>query len=161
IGFLSLPNNIFYVYLPAYKKTRRIASHIKNTKFAGTDFTYEDMEAKRYTGNWLPKLLSQDEQLYKLEVLTKKNTITDYSKLILSVRTDNFYPQIIEYYDKSGKLTKKMTSEKIEKNGQFWIAKETIMEDFKSGRKTKMILVEVKFNSGIADNIFTERYLAQ
>ncbi|MEO0091246.1 MAG: outer membrane lipoprotein-sorting protein [candidate division WOR-3 bacterium] len=161
IGFLSLPNNVFYVYLPAYKKTRRIASHIKNTKFAGTDFTYEDMEAKKYSDNWLPQLLSQDQNIYTLELLPKKGIVTDYGKLILSVRKDNFYPQEIEYYDKSGKLSKKMTSEKIEKIGQFWIARETTMEDFTSGRKTKMILEDVKFNTGIADNIFTERYLSQ
>lgn len=161
IGFLSLPNNLFYVYLPAYKKTRRIASHIKNTKFAGTDFTYEDMEAKKYTDNWRPRLLSQNQDIYKLELLPKKSTISEYGKLILSVRTDNFYPQEIEYYDKSGKLAKKMTSEKIEKIDQFWVAKETTMEDFTSGRKTKMILEDVKFNTGIADNVFTERYLAQ
>ncbi|MEO0077092.1 MAG: outer membrane lipoprotein-sorting protein [candidate division WOR-3 bacterium] len=161
IGFLSLPNNVFYVYLPAYKKTRRIASHIKNSKFAGTDFTYEDMEAKKYTDNWLPKLISQDREIYQLELLPKKGVVTDYGKLILSVRTDNFYPQQIEYYDKTGKLIKKMISERIEQVDKFWVAKETTMEDFKSGRKTKMILEDVKFNSGIADNVFTERYLAQ
>jgi hypothetical protein len=33
IGFLSLPGDVNYVYLPAFKKSRRIASHIKNQKF--------------------------------------------------------------------------------------------------------------------------------
>lgn len=161
IGFLSLPDNVFYVYLPAYKKTRRIASHIKNTKFAGTDFTYEDMEAKNYSQNWLPKLLSSDNNQFRLELNPKKGTVSEYSKIILSVRQDNFYPEKVEYFDKSGKLVKRMTSDKIEKVNGYWIAQISLMEDLKSGHKTKMILEDVKFDSGLADNKFTERYLAQ
>jgi len=42
IAFLSLPNDIMYLYLPAFGKERRIASHVKNQNFAGTDFSYDD-----------------------------------------------------------------------------------------------------------------------
>lgn len=161
IGFLSLPNNVFYVYLPAYKKTRRIASHIKNTKFAGTDFTYEDMETKNYSRDWAPQLIASDNKTYTLEVVPKTGLATEYSKMILRIRKDNFYPNLIEYYDPTGKLAKKMTNDKIEKVDGFWIAKESLMEDLKSSHKTKMILQDVKFNSGISADKFTERYLAQ
>ncbi|NIM57731.1 MAG: outer membrane lipoprotein-sorting protein, partial [Candidatus Aminicenantes bacterium] len=43
IAFLDLPNDMMYLYLPAFKKVRRIAAHIKNQKFAGTDMTYDDL----------------------------------------------------------------------------------------------------------------------
>jgi outer membrane lipoprotein-sorting protein len=161
IGFLSLPDNVFYIYLPAYKKTRRIASHIKNTKFAGTDFTYEDMEAKNYSLNWNSELINSDNNQYVLQLTPKNGQISEYGKIILSVKQDNFYPERTEYYDKSGKIAKRMTSEKLEKINGYWIAKISLMEDLKSGHKTKMILEDVKFNSGLADNKFTERYLAQ
>ncbi|MBS4015337.1 MAG: outer membrane lipoprotein-sorting protein [Candidatus Latescibacteria bacterium] len=161
IGFLSLPDNVFYIYLPAYKKTRRIAAHIKNTKFAGTDFTYEDMEAKNYSRDWTVQTLSSENSWHKLELLPKPGVSTEYGKIILRVRTDNFYPEIVEYYDKADKLYKKMTSDKIEKVDGFWVAKESFMEDLKSGHKTRMILQDVKFNTNIAADKFTERYLAQ
>ena len=57
IAFLSLPDDVMYIYLPALKKVRRIASHVKNTKFAGTDFTYEDMEAARYSDKYIPEFI--------------------------------------------------------------------------------------------------------
>jgi outer membrane lipoprotein-sorting protein len=161
IGFLSLPDNVFYIYLPAYKKTRRIASHIKNTKFASTDFTYEDMEAKNYADKWSARLLAGSETQYQLELLLKNNAASEYGKLILWVNKDNFYPQAIEYYDKNFKPYKKMTSSQIDQVNGFWIAKESLMEDLKSGHKTKMLLRDVKFNSGIAADKFSERYLAQ
>ncbi|NIR52116.1 outer membrane lipoprotein-sorting protein, partial [candidate division KSB1 bacterium] len=40
ISFLSLPDEIKYLYLPAFRRVRRIASHMENQKFAGTDFSY-------------------------------------------------------------------------------------------------------------------------
>ncbi|HAF06989.1 MAG: outer membrane lipoprotein-sorting protein [bacterium] len=161
IAFLSLPDDIMYLYLPAFKKTRRIASHIKNTKFAGTDFTYEDMEAKKYSEKYIPELLKKDESHYILQLKPKDGVKTDYSKLIVWVRADNFYPTRIEFYDKSNNLYKVMTREKIEKVGGYWISKESEMEDLKAKHKTKMIVVDIKFDSNLSDEIFTERYLSR
>jgi len=161
IGVLSLPDDIMYLYLPAFKKTRRIASHVKNTKFAGTDFTYEDMEAKRYSEKYDPELLKKTENHYILQLKPKKDVKSDYSKLIMWVRTDNFYPTKIEHYDKGNNLYKVMVREKIEKVGEYWISKESEMEDLKAQHKTKMIIVDVKFDSGLSDGIFTKRYLSR
>lgn len=46
IAFSSHHIRFFYLSLVS-RKTRRIASHVKNTRFAGTDYTYEDLEAKQ------------------------------------------------------------------------------------------------------------------
>ena len=161
IGVLSLPDDIMYLYLPAFKKTRRIASHVKNTKFAGTDFTYEDMEAKRYSEKYTPEILKKDENHYILQLKPKKDVKTDYSKLIMWVRTDNFYPTKIECYDKGNNLYKVTVTEKIEKVGKYWVSKESEMEDLKAKHKTKMILEDVKFDSGLSNEMFTERYLTR
>lgn len=161
IAFLSLPDDIMYLYLPAFKKVRRIASHVKNTKFAGTDFTYEDMEAKRYSEKYIPELLKKEENYYILQLKPKEGVKTDYSKLIMWVRVDNFYPTKIEHYDRGNKLYKVMIREKIEKVGEYWTSKESEMEDLKAEHKTKMIIVDVKFDSGLADEIFTKRYLSR
>ena len=159
IAFLSLPDDIMYLYLPAFKKTRRIASHVKNTKFAGTDFTYEDMEAKRYSEKYIPSLLEKEDNHYILQLNPKEGLRTDYSKLIMWVGTDNFYPTKIEYYDKGEKLNKVMTSNDIEKVDGYWVSKESAMEDLKIKHKTKMIMEKIKFDTGLSDDIFTERYL--
>lgn len=161
IGFLSLPNDVMYIYLPAFKKTRRIASHIKNSKFAGTDFTYEDLEAKKLSEKWTPELLKTEDNHYVLQLKPKENTKTDYAKQIMWIRTDNFVFTKIEFYDKNVKLRKIMTRDKIEQINGYWISKESQMEDLKEKHKTKIILEEVKFDSGLSDEIFTERYLSR
>ena len=161
IAFLSLPDDIMYLYLPAFKKVRRIASHVKNTKFAGTDFTYEDMEAIRYKEKYIPELLKKEENHCVLQLKPREGVKTDYSKLIMWVRMDNFYPTKIEHYDKGDKLYKIMISEKIEKVNGYWISRESEMEDLKAEHKTKMIIVDVKFDSGLSDDKFTKRYLSR
>lgn len=161
IAFLSLPDDVMYLYLPAFKKTRRIASHVKNTKFAGTDFTYEDMEAKRYVEKWIPELVKKDDKIYVLSLTPKKDIKTDYSKLIMHVRTDNFYPVKIEHYDKGNNLVKIMTRNMIEKENGYWLSKDYRMEDLKTQHQTKMLVDKVIFDAGLSDDTFTERYLSR
>jgi outer membrane lipoprotein-sorting protein len=66
IAMLSLPGGNIYVYLPAYKKVKRIATHVKNSRFAGTDFTYEDMEAKSYAENYRASILETESDHFVL-----------------------------------------------------------------------------------------------
>ncbi len=161
IAFLSLPDDIMYLYLPAFKKIRRIASHVKNTKFAGSDFTYEDMEAIRYSKKYIPELLKKEENHYVLQLKPREGVKTDYSKLVMWVRMDNFYPTKIEHYNKGDKLYKIMISKKIEKVNGYWISKEYEMEDLKAEHKTRMMILDVKFDSGLSDDKFTKRYLSR
>jgi outer membrane lipoprotein-sorting protein len=159
IGFLSLPDGIMYVYLPEYKKTRRIASHVKNTKFAGTDFTYEDMEAKELSEEWNPQLEGSEGGFYILSLTAKEGIHTDYGKQKIWVNKDTFFPEKIELYDRGYNLRKIITSEEIEQIDGYWTAKTTVMEDLKTKHKTKMILEEVEYDSGIKESVFTERFL--
>ncbi len=161
IAFLSLPKDVMYFYLPAFKKVRRIASHVKNTKFAGTDFSYEDMEAIRFADKYNSKLLKTEENAYVLQLDPKKGIKTEYSKLIMWVRTDNFYPVMIEHYNKGKKLYKIMRRSKIEKINEYWISKESEMEDLRKKHKTKMIISDVKFDSNLSDAKFSKRYLSR
>ena len=159
IAFLSLPDDVMYLYLPAFKKIRRIASHVKNTKFAGTDFTYEDMEAVRYSDKYIPEFVKEEGEHFILHLTPKEGVKTDYSKLIMWIRTDNFYLEKMEHYNKGNKLFKIMIRDKIEKDDGYWIAKETEMNDLKAKHKTKMIIEEVKLDSSIPAKIFTKRNL--
>jgi len=161
IAFLSLPGGLTYVYLPAYRQSRRIASHVRNQKFAGTDFTYEDMEARRYSGEWEAKLLGEENGRYRLELTPKAGTVTDYGRLLVEVTTDSFYPVRIEFFDKGNQLRKVMVQEKLEKIGAYWVAREAEMKDLQAGTSSKMYFLEVKFDQGLADEFFTERYLAR
>ena len=159
IAFLSLPDDVMYLYMPAFKKIRRIASHVKNTKFAGTDFTYEDMEAVRYSDKYIPEYIRKEDNHFILQLIPKEGIKTDYSKLIMSIREDNFYITKIEHYNRGDKLFKIMIRDNIEKIGEYWLARESEMQDLKSKHTTKMIIEEVILDSKVSDDKFTKRNL--
>ena len=142
IAFLSLPDDVQYLYMPAFHKVRRIASHVKNTKFAGTDFTYDDLSSFEYAKDYNAKQLSEDETNWIMELIPKPDVNKDYGKLKMSIRKDNYYPEKIEYYDKGGNLWKVMTRRQIEKIGKYWFSKEMEIKDLKEEHSTKMILNE-------------------
>ena len=159
IAVLSLPNDVMYLYLPAFGKERRISSSVKNQNFAGTDFSYDDMESKPYSEKYTPKLINTEEDIYVLE-LTPKSPKSAYSRLIVKVHKTNYYPTYMEYYDKGNKKTKEAVYQ-FEKIGKYWNAKEIEMTDLRKNHKTKMIMSDVKYDTGLTDDEFTVRKLKQ
>lgn len=159
IAFLSLPGEVMYLYLPAYGKERRIASHIKNQNFAGTDFSYEDMESKLYEERYDAVSVKTEGDRYVLELRPKQDNKAGYPKLVVSLGTDNFYPVQVKYYDKTGKQVKELNNSKIEKKGNYWIATDFEMKDLVKGTKSRMIITDVVFDKNLSDDEFTVRKL--
>ncbi len=159
VSFLSLPDDVQYLYLPAFHKVRRIASHIKNDNFAGTDFSYDDMSASKYAEEYDVTLLEKTDDLYILELTPKQDVEKSYSKLKMWARQDNFYPVKVEFYDKNSTLWKLFESRNIKKHGEYWVASEAEMTDLKKQHSTKMITEKVELDKGLSDNIFTKRNL--
>ncbi len=159
IAVLSLPNDVMYLYLPAFGKERRISSSVKNQNFAGTDFSYDDMESKPYSEKYTPKLIKTEGDVYVLE-LSPKSPKSAYSRLIVKVHKTNYYPAYMEYYDKGNKKIKEATY-KFKKIGNYWNAEEIEMTDLKKNHKTKMLMSDVKYDTGLTDDEFTVRKLKQ
>ena len=160
IAFLSLPKDVMYLYMPAFGKERRIASHVKNQKFAGTDFSYDDMEAKLFTLKFDPEIIAQDDETFTLKLVPRPGLKTDYSKQVMKINKQYFYPESTEYYNKGNKKVKEATYQ-FEKVGDYWNAKEIMMKDLKKNHATKMIVSEVVYDQGLSDDEFTVRKLKQ
>lgn len=158
IAVLSLPNDVMYLYLPAFGKERRISTSVKSQNFAGTDFSYDDMEAKPYSDKYTPKLQKTESTVFVLELTPKGQS--DYSKIVVNINNTNYYPELMEYYDKGNTKIKeaKYTFNKV---GNYWNAQEIEMTDLKKNHKSKMQMSDVKYDTGLTDDDFTVRKLIQ
>jgi outer membrane lipoprotein-sorting protein len=159
ISVLSLPDGSIYLYLPAYKKVKRIASHVKNSSFAGTDFTYEDMEAMKFSQKYTASLAAGDDRNYVLDLVPRDAQAATYARIRVWALKDSFVPVTVEYFDRKGVLSRRLTSSAVEKIKGYWVAREREMHDQASNHRTRMVLTNIRFDSGLADEVFTTRYL--
>jgi outer membrane lipoprotein-sorting protein len=158
IAVLALPDDVMYLYLPAYGKERRISASVKNQNFAGTDFSYDDMEPIPYSDKYTSKLIKTEANVFVLELTPRGQS--DYSKIVVKVNKTHFYPELMEYYDRGNtKIKEARYTFKI--TGNYWNATEIEMTNLKKNHKTKMLMSEVKYDTGLTDDDFTVRKLKQ
>jgi len=116
------------------------------------------MESVPFSVKYTPKLLKNEANVFVLELTPKGRS--DYSKIVVHVNKTNYYPELMEYYDKGNTKVKeaKYTFKKI---GNYWNAAEIEMSDLKKNHKTKMQMSDVKYDTGLTDDDFTVRKLKQ
>ena len=156
-----------WLYLPALKKTKRIASSDKSASFMGSDFSYSDMTSRNiedYTYKLAKESKVGQHKVWIIESKPKtQKTIdeTDYTKSYMFVRQDNFVVIRALHFLTDGKK-KYMDVKKLEKIDGIWVATEIEMKT-KKGKQTLHTTVlkfnDVKFNQDLSDNFFTVRQI--
>ena len=159
VSFLVLEDDLMYLYMPAFAKVRRIASHVKNENFMGTDFTYDDMSQSDYVKDYTPVLKDETDQHYILELTPRPKSEIDYSKLVMWANKQTMLPDTVEFYDRSSRLLKIMTQTETKRVDGYWTPHHIEMMDVQDQHKTIMELADVKHDQGIPDKKFTQRYL--
>lgn len=161
-GFLSVKDND-WLYLPALRKVRRIATKEKGGSFMGSDFSYDDVSGYSWEEDFNSRLMGmekyQGHECYVLELIPKKPGDLSYSKLKRWVDKENFYPVKTEYYDRHGDLLKVLYSSEVEKKEGLWVTKKNEMQNVQKGSKTIIVIKEIEVNPEIPDHMFTTRQL--
>jgi outer membrane lipoprotein-sorting protein len=155
-----------WVYLPAFKKTRKVASNKRTNRFAGTDFTYEDLrtedfEASTYSrkADASMKVDGKEVACYVVEAKPKDKDLSGYSKREIWVEKDRLLTLKVLFYDHKGRHQKTLSSRGFEQVEGLWRAKRSMMEDHLRGSKTLWQASERKINPGLSDSLFTTRSL--
>lgn len=159
IGFLVLSDNELYLYLPAFKKIRRIASHVKNEAFMGTDFSYNDLAKSEFTKNYNAEIKEENENQYVLELIPKPDSDVEYSKLLMFVNKKIFLPDSVKFFDRGKNLFKIMRNKNFSQIKNYWVISKIEMENIKDKHKTIMETIKEELDIGLPDEIFTQRNL--
>ncbi len=155
-----------WLYLPALKKTKRIASSDKSSSFMGSDFTYSDMTSRDindYTYRIAKESKVRDHKVWVMESIPKTDKTTEetgYTKSYMFVRQDNYVVvRALHILKESGKK-KYLDVKKLEKIDGIWVATEIEMKttkDKKTLHRTILKLDNVKFNQDLDDSFFSVR----
>ena len=155
-----------WLYLPALRKTKRIASSDKSGSFMGSDLNYSDMTdlvLEDYDFFLKKEMEIDGQKVWIIESVPRSDDVIDetgYTKSLHFVRQDNYYViRGVSWVHKKSYL-KYMEVKKLEKIGGIWVGTE--MHVWKRlGKKTihKTILRwhNVKFDQPLEFDLFTTR----
>ncbi|MCD6380073.1 outer membrane lipoprotein-sorting protein [bacterium] len=150
-----------WIYLPALKKVKRISSDSKSDYFMGSDFTYDDLGDRHPTDD-THRLLREEtlegETCYVVESIPKDKEYM-YSRSITWVIKDKWIGLKKEFYDEDEELLKILLVKKYEKINDYWTVLSSEMHNVQKDHTTKMELADVKLDTGISANKFTERMM--
>ena len=159
-----------WLYLPALRKSTRIASSAKSGSFMGSDLSFADMTSQ-VIEDYAYKMVEPNasvggEACWKIEATPKTKKAKDetgYLKSVMWISKEKLAPLQLKHFIREGKKTKLMKFAKYKKLGGLWFAHK-IMAQTKQGGKalstTVLSFQSVKFDDpSITDAEFSQRRL--
>lgn len=156
---LTTEEGHMYVYLPSYKRIRRVAAHVRNQGFMGTDLSAEDMGAASLSVGWKSRIIKQTDKEWVLEVTAKPGNETTYSKLIVEVLKQYGGVSKIDYINGKGKVVKTQTRSEWKTFGPITLPTFFEVRDLQTGSITRMRFFDCRVNTAIPDSTFSKRAL--
>ena len=155
-----------WLYLPALRKTKRIASSDKSGSFMGSDLTYADMTGRNladYDFFYKKEMAVKGVKAWLIESIPRSKKVikeTGYTKSLLIVRQDNYFVIRAVHWVKDGGYLKYIDVKKLAQIDGIWVAEEMHIAK-KKGKtlvhQTVLKFNNVKFNQNLDLDLFTVR----
>ena len=151
-----------WLYLPALKRVKRIASSNKSGPFMGSEFAFEDLgsqEVDKYRYKFI-----RDDKLDGQDVFVSERYPVDkdsgYTRMVIWMDKAEYRPLKIEFYDRKQSLLKTLTFAEYEKYlDKFWRPGKLDMINHQTGKSTTLTFKDYKFRSGFSDRDFDQNSL--
>lgn len=147
-----------WLWLPALNLKKRIAPGDRRTSFAGSDFLYEDVSG-RGTKEDTYVISSISDTSWEIKATPKDPATVEFSFYNVWIDKKNFIPLKAEYYNKNGILYRRVEAKKIETIQGYATVTESIASDLQNGTMTTNSFTNVRYDIGLKEKIFTERFL--
>ena len=151
-----------WLYLPALKRVKRIASRNKSGPFMGSEFAFEDLasqEVEKYTY----KFIRDDELDGKPVFVMERYPVSKYSgytRQLVWIDKERYIPLKIEFYDRKNALLKVLVFRGYRQYlDKYWRADEMFMDNKQTGKSTLLTWKNYQFRTGLKDSDFTRNSL--
>ena len=157
-----------WLYLPALRKTKRIASSDKSSSFMGSDLNYSDMTSRDlddYDFKLVKEMKVRNNKVWIIESVPRTEKVIDesgYKKSLLFVRQDNYVVVRAVHWTSEGNYLKYVDVKKLEKIDGIWVSTEmhvTKKRNKQTVHGTILKNSDVKFNQHLDEEMFSIRRL--
>lgn len=156
---LILSPTEMYVYLPAFGKVRRIASHTSDQSAFGMAYSQAELATQKYSGEYTANQDSSTDKEVKITLTPQAGKTTAYSKIQMTIAKDNNVPTEIKYYNSEGKHVKTETRSGYTCEQSICTPGTLKMVDHTKNLTTTMVRKKWKVNETINDDVFSKRNL--
>ncbi len=147
-----------WIYLPALDLVKRIAAADERTSFVGSHFFYEDVSG-RSPDEDTHELIDTTANYFVLRHTPRKPDLVEFAHYDMWVHRVSFIPVKMEYTGADGEVYRRYEALEVENiKGHPTVTKARIA-DLRGGGDTVLEYQAVDYDVGLADEIFSERYL--
>ncbi|MEF3698073.1 outer membrane lipoprotein-sorting protein [Desulfolutivibrio sp.] len=155
-----------WLYMPSLDLVKRIAASDKRTSFVGSDFLYEDISGRSPEED-AHELLEATDRYFVVKNTPKNPDAVEFASYIAYIDKTTFLPMKIEYSKADNRPYRVIEVMAVEPFGAMENGRQvvyptvvrSVARDLESGSQTEMVFSNVRYNTGLKDEFFTERYL--
>ena len=147
------------LYLPALERVTRIAGKARSGSFMGSDFRYSDFELDTGEGS-SHTLLEENAEWWVVE--TTCGPGDPDAKFVTHVSVADSLPRKVEWFDKSGEITRRMTVDQVDMKDGVPVPTLSRMEDLDRGTSTRLEITTIELGATaeqLPDEVFTAAYM--
>jgi hypothetical protein len=151
-----------WIYLPALKRVKRIASRNKSSSFMGSEFTYEDLssfELEKYDFRFVSDETIAGQPCFLIEMIPL-DPDSGYSRVVAWLDQEAYRFQKIDFYDRKQRLLKSLTMYDYQLlSDRYWRAGHSEMSNIQTGKVTKMLTENQRLGVGLDAADFSQNSL--
>lgn len=147
-----------WLFMPGLNLVKRIAASDKRTSFVGSDFFYEDVSGRSPDLDH-HELVETTADYYVLKNTPKDPKSVEFASYKVWIHKATFLPVKGEYYDAAGSKFREMQALEVKEIQGFTTVVKSLMSDLRTGSTTTISYNKVEYDVGLAEDLFTERYL--
>ena len=155
-------NDDQWIYLPAMKRVKRVASKNKSGPFLGSEFAFEDLssfELEKFSFNYLGDDTVNSHAMFKIS-MDPVDPYSGYTRADAWVDKEHYRVHKIDFYDRRNSLLKTLTiSDYKLYNEKYWRADKQNMVNHKTGKSTDIVIKNLEFDVGLSEDDFNQNRL--
>ena len=152
-----------WLFLPGLNMVRRIAASDASSSFVGSDFSYENVSGREVdedTHTILREETTNGRPVYVIRSVPKDEKSAEFSYRLAWVDKESFVIWREEFYDKRSQSYKVYTADEVKQVDSLWTTLRRTMENVQNGHRTEVTFLDVRYNIGLPDNLFSEHSLS-
>lgn len=151
-----------WLYLPALKRVKKIASKNKSGPFMGSEFSFEDVggqQVDEYTYKYLRDETYDGQDCFVVESYPKDEN-SGYTKVISWIDKQHYRTLKADFYDRKNSHLKTLTAKGFKLYiDKFWRPDVVEMVNLQTGKSTQLLTKGQEFKTGLKETDFTQNSL--